>query len=318
MRLVFAGTPEFAATVLEALLESGHQMACVYTQPDRPSGRGRKLKASPVKSLAERHHLPVRQPVSLRSKECADALAVISPDLMVVAAYGLLLPQSILSIPSYGCINVHASLLPRWRGAAPIQRAILAGDEQTGVSIMQMDKGLDTGGVLASASLNIGAQDTAGKLSQRLARLGATTLLGTLEALSYGPMDVTPQDEARATLAPRVEKREAELDWRLPAVDLERRVRAFNPWPVAYTYLPGGGDLQARRLRIWQAQPRPDRSHEEPPGTVLEAGAEGITVAAGTGALLLSEIQVPGSRVMGARDFLNARPLPCGAVLGSP
>jgi methionyl-tRNA formyltransferase len=316
MRLVFAGTPEFAATILAALLDSGHRVACVYTQPDRPSGRGRKLKASPVKLLAERHHLPIRQPVSLRSKECADALTATSPDLMVVAAYGLLLPQSILAIPSHGCINIHASLLPRWRGAAPIQRAILAGDEKTGVCIMQMDKGLDTGGVLASASLDIEPRDTTGILSQRLARLGATTLLTALGELSYGPLTATPQDETRATLAPRVEKREAQIDWGLAAVDLDRRVRAFNPWPVAYTLLPGGGDPPACRLRVWEARPCPDWSHAETPGTVLEAGAEGISVAAGSGALLLTEIQVPGSRVMSARDFLNARPLPSGAVLG--
>jgi methionyl-tRNA formyltransferase len=316
MRLVFAGTPEFAATILAALLDSGHSLACVYTQPDRPAGRGRKLKASPVKVLTVRHHLPIRQPSSLRGSECADALAAISPDLMVVAAYGLLLPPSILSVPSYGCINVHASLLPRWRGAAPIQRAILAGDEETGVSIMQMDEGLDTGGVLASASLSIGARDTADGLSERLARLGATTLLQTLEGLSYGPLEATPQDNALATLAPRVEKKEAELNWSLSAVDLERRVRAFNPWPVAFTYLPGGGNPQTRRLRVWQARSCPDRSDPRAPGTVLEAGVEGITVAAGRGALLLTEIQVPGSRVMRATDFLHARSLPPGAVLG--
>ncbi len=316
MRLVFAGTPEFAATILAALIDSGHPVACVYTQPDRPAGRGRKLKASPVKALAARHHLPVRQPSSLRGTECADALAAISPDLMVVAAYGLLLPPSILSVPNHGCINVHASLLPRWRGAAPIQRAILAGDGETGVSIMQMDKGLDTGGVLASASLKIEAQDTAGGLSERLARLGATTLLETLEELSYGPLEAAPQDETRATLAPRVEKREAELDWSLGAVDLDRRVRAFNPWPVAFTHLPDGGNPDARRLRVWQARPCPDRSASLAPGTVLETGAEGIAVAAGIGTLLLTEIQVPGSRVMSATDFLNARPLPPGTRLG--
>lgn len=316
MRLVFAGTPEFAATILAALLDSGRRVCCVYTQPDRPSGRGRKLKSSPVKLLAQRHRLPITQPASLRSKACADALTAISPDLLVVAAYGLLLPRSILSVPGLGCINVHASLLPRWRGAAPIQRAILAGDEKTGVSIMQMDEGLDTGGVLASASLEIEPRDTAGTLSQRLAQLGAVTLLRTLDDLSIGPMEAKPQDESRATLAPRVEKREAELDWRLAAVDLERRVRAFNPWPVAYTHLPGGGDPQARRLRVWQAQLGQLRRRAETPGTVLEAGAEGITVAAGSGALLLQDIQVPGSRVMSAGDFLNARPLSPGTVLG--
>jgi methionyl-tRNA formyltransferase len=316
MRLVFAGTPEFAATILAALLDSERSVSCVYTQPDRPSGRGRKPKSSPVKLLAQRHHLPVLQPASLRSKACVDALAAISPDLMVVAAYGLLLPRSILAVPSRGCINVHASLLPRWRGAAPIQRAILAGDEITGVSIMQMDEGLDTGAVLRSASLHIEPRDTAKTLGERLARLGAKALLRTLDELSCGPMEASPQDESRVTLAPRVEKGEAELDWRLSAVDLERRVRAFDPWPVAYTFLPGREDPLARRLRVWQARACPHRSHAETPGTVLEAGGEGIAVAAGSGALLLREIQVPGSRVMSARDFLNARTLLPGSVLG--
>lgn len=316
MRLVFAGTPEFAATILAALLDSGHPVINVYTQPDRPSGRGRKLKAGPVKTLAARHHIPVSQPSSLRSTQSADALAAHLPDVMVVAAYGLLLPPSILSVPTYGCINVHASLLPRWRGAAPIQRAILAGDEETGISIMQMDKGLDTGGVLRAARLKIRSEDTAGSLSERLARLGATTLLETLEELSYGALEAMPQDDSRATLAPRVAKSEAELDWSQDAAALNRRVRAFNPWPVAFTQLPGSGDPQSRRLRVWQAMPCPERSDPAAPGTVLTAGAEGITVAAGRGVLLLTEVQVPGSRVMSAADLLNARPIRPGSVLG--
>lgn len=316
MRLVFAGTPEFAATILAALLDSGHPVVNVYTQPDRPAGRGRRLKASLVKTLAVRNHIPVSQPESLRSQESAAALAAHSPDVMVVAAYGLLLPPGILSVPTYGCINVHASLLPRWRGAAPIQRAILAGDDETGVSIMQMDKGLDTGGVLRAARLKIRSKDTAGTLSQRLARLGATTLLETLEQLSYGPLEATPQDDTEATLAPRVEKSEAELDWSQDADALERKIRAFNPWPVAFTQLPGADDPVARRLRVWQAQPCPGRNDRAAPGTVLTAGAEGIAVAAGDGVLLLREVQVPGSRVMNAADLLNARPILPGTVLG--
>lgn len=316
MRLVFAGTPEFAATILAALLDSGHTLACVYSQPDRPAGRGRKLRASPVKTLAARHHLPVRQPPSLRGAEPARQLTESAADVMLVAAYGLLLPPSILSLPTYGCINVHASLLPRWRGAAPVQRAILAGDEETGISIMQMDEGLDTGSVLASASVKIASDDTAGKLSERLARLGATLLLETLDQLSYGPLEGTPQDDTRATLAPRVDKREAEMDWRLSAVDLDRRVRAFNPWPVAFTRLPGGGDPGARRLRVWRAKPAPQERDPAPPGTVVAADAGGIAVATGSGVLRLTEIQVPGSRSMSAGDFLNARPLPPGTLLG--
>ncbi len=316
MRLVFAGTPEFAATILAALLDSGHPVVNVYTQPDRPAGRGRKLKAGVVKTLAVRNHIPVSQPVSLRSKESAAALSAHSPDVMVVAAYGLLLPPDILSVPTYGCINVHASMLPRWRGAAPIQRAILAGDDETGVSIMQMDEGLDTGGVLRSASLKIRSKDTAGTLSARLARLGATTLLETLEQLSYGALEATRQDDTRATLAPRVEKSEAELDWCQGAHALDRKIRAFNPWPVAFTQLPGTDDPVARRLRVWQARPCPGRNDPAAPGTVLTAGAEGIAVATGDGVLLLTEVQVPGSRVMSAADLLNARPIRAGTVLG--
>ncbi len=316
MRLVFAGTPEFAATILAALLDSGHQMACVYTQPDRPAGRGRRITASPVKILAGRHHLPLRQPHSLRSAESAEALAALTPDLMVVAAYGLLLPAEILSLPTYGCINVHASLLPRWRGAAPIQHAILAGDPETGISIMQMDEGLDTGGVLKTARLEIDPAESAGKLSERLARLGATTLLETLDEFRYGPVEAIPQDDDYATLAPRLQKAQAEIDWSEDAAALDRRVRAFNPWPVAYTHLPGRGDPQARRLRLWQARAYPERDPCADPGTVLSAGAEGIAVAGGSGVLLLTEVQVPGSRIMSAADFLNARALAPGAVLG--
>ena len=316
MRLVFAGTPEFAATILAALLDSGHSLLCVYTQPDRPAGRGRRLTPSPVKTLAQRHHIPVQQPSSLRGEDSAAALEALSADVMIVAAYGLLLPPAILSLPAFGCINVHASLLPRWRGAAPIQRAILAGDVETGVSIMQMDEGLDTGGVLQSASLAIGPEETAGELSRRLARLGATAVLETLDDLSYGPLEPTAQDDAFATLAPRVEKPEAELDFSLDATALDRRVRAFNPWPVAFTLLPGTGDPGARRLRIWQSRPAAHKNADTLPGTVLSAGAEGIAVATGGGALLLTEVQVSGSRVMSAADFLNARRLNPGSVLG--
>jgi methionyl-tRNA formyltransferase len=316
MRVVFAGTPDFAATVLAALLETRHELACVYTQPDRPAGRGRKLKASAVKILAERSGIPVRQPV--RPPEIRQALAALKPEVMVVAAYGLLLPAEILTTPAKGCINVHASLLPRWRGAAPIQRAILAGDRETGVSIMQMDKGLDTGDVLRAARCEVSRDDTAGSLHHRLALLGAETLLKTLESVSEGRLQPAPQEEALATYAPRIEKQEARLDWRLDAESLERQVRAFNPWPVAFTELPDATGSAGPRLRVWRARVALDEAASTTPGSVIFTRAEGIGVATGRGVLILGEVQLPGSRVMSAADFLNARPLKNQTVLGAP
>ncbi len=317
MQVVFAGTPDFAATVLAALLESRHELACVYTQPDRPAGRGRKLKASAVKILAERSAIPLRQPASLRPPEVRQMLAALKPDVMVVAAYGLLLPAEILATPAAGCINVHASLLPRWRGAAPIQRAILAGDRETGVSIMQMDEGLDTGDVLRAARCEISRDDTAGSLHDRLARLGAETLLKTLQSVSEGRLQPVPQEEGSATYAPRIEKQEARLDWRLDAETLERQVRAFNPWPVAFTELPDAAGCAGPRLRVWRARVGSDEAAGATPGSVIFTGAEGIGVATGRGVLILGEVQVPGSRVMSVADFLNARPLKNQSVLGT-
>ncbi len=318
MRVVFAGTPDFAATVLAALLETRDELACVYTQPDRPAGRGRKLKASAVKILAERSGIPVRQPASLRPPEIRQALAALKPEVMVVAAYGLLLPAEILTTPAKGCINVHASLLPRWRGAAPIQRAILAVDRETGVSIMQMDKGLDTGDVLRAARCEVSRDDTAGSLHHRLALLGAETLLKTLESVSEGRLQPAPQEEALATYAPRIEKQEARLDWRLDAETLERQVRAFNPWPVAFTELPDTAGAAGGRLRVWRARVALDEAASTTPGSVIFTRAEGIGVATGRGVLILGEVQIPGSRVMSAADFLNARPLKNQTVLGAP
>ena len=317
MRVVFAGTPDFAATVLAALLETKHELACVYTQPDRPAGRGRKLKASPVKILAERSGIPVRQPASLRPPEVRQTLAALEPEVMVVAAYGLLLPAEILTTPTNGCINVHASLLPRWRGAAPIQRAILAGDRETGVSIMQMDEGLDTGNVLRTIRCEVSRDDTAGSLHDRLARLGAETLLETLESVSEGRLRPVPQEEALATYAPRIEKQEARLDWRLDAEFLERQVRAFNPWPVTFTELPDAAGSTGTRLRVWRARVGLDEAASTTPGSVVFTRADGIGVATGRGVLVLDEVQVPGSRVMSVADFLNARPLKQQTVLGA-
>ncbi len=302
MRIVFAGTPEFAVPSLRAAAQRGEVVA-VYTQPDRPAGRGRGLQASPVKLEAVQRGIPVLQPETLRTQLSRDALRALQPDLMVVVAYGLLLPQSILDIPKHGCWNVHASLLPRWRGAAPIQRAIEAGDAETGVCLMQMEKGLDTGPVLLSQHTPIGVAETGGELHDRLAVLGAQVLSDGLGLLRAGMKPVAvPQPDAGATYAAKLDKAEAKLDWTRPAEALARKVRAFQPWPVAEAQLDG------ERVRIHAAEALP-LAHGAPPGTVLLARREGIDVACGEGALRLLRVQREGGRPVAVSDYLNARPL---------
>ena len=309
LRIIFAGTPEFSTHPLQALVDSRHRVCAVYTQPDRPAGRGRRLQPSPVKRLAQSHDIPVFQPETLKDPRVWDELRALEADLMVVVAYGLLLPPEVLSIPRLGCVNIHASLLPRWRGAAPIQRAILAGDRETGITIIQMDAGLDTGDMLMRASCPIEPDDTAGTLHDKLARLGARTLLEALEAWLARRITPQPQDDTQACYAPKLSKAEACLDWRKPAQQLEREVRAFNPWPVSYTWLAG------ERLRVWRAQWLPD-DVGLPPGTLIEARREGIDVATGKGVLRLLEVQAAGGKAMAVGEFLNAHPLTAGTVLG--
>ena len=299
LRLLFAGTPDFAVPCLRAALEGGSVLA-VLTQPDRPAGRGRQPQMSPVKQVALEHGISVLQPQSLRETEVQAQLAAFAPDLLIVVAYGLILPQAVLDIPRFGAWNVHASLLPRWRGAAPIQRAIEAGDGETGVCLMQMEKGLDTGPVLLRAATPISDEDTGGSLHDRLAGLGADVLAEGLLQLAAGkaPLGV-PQDHAQATYAHKLDKAEARLDWAQPAATLARRIRAFNPWPVAEVQLEG------ERLRIHRAVAVAGNGA---PGEVLLAGREGLVVACSDGALRLDVVQRDGGRAISATDYLNARP----------
>lgn len=301
LRIVYAGTPEFAVPALRRLIDAGSEVVAVYTQPDRPAGRGRRLTASPVKALALEHEIPVRQPERLREPEDQAALAELAPDLLVVAAYGLILPQAVLDIPSIGCWNIHASLLPRWRGAAPIQRAIEAGDRETGVCIMEMEAGLDTGPVYHRLATVIEPTDTGGSVHDRLAVLGGDALITCIGWAERGTLpEPTPQDHDRAIYAPKLSKAEAELDFAEPATTLERRIRAFDPWPVAWFVHEG------RRLRVWRAGADP-RGHDAHPGTILQAGPEGIDLATGQGRLRLLEVQPEGGRRMSVGEFLNAR-----------
>jgi methionyl-tRNA formyltransferase len=301
LRIVFAGTPEFAVPSLRAAAER-NEVVAVYTQPDRPAGRGRDLRPSPVKLEAVRRGIPVLQPDTLRSALSRDALHALQPDLLVVVAYGLILPQAILDIPRYGGWNVHASLLPRWRGAAPIQRAIEAGDRETGVCLMQMEKGLDTGPVLLAQRIAIGDTETGGQLHDRLAALGAQTLSDGLGLLRAGLKPVAkPQAAAGVTYAHKLDKGEARLDWSRPAGELARKVRAFNPWPMAETTLAG------ERVRV-HAAAAIARAAAAAPGTVLHASRDGIDIACADGALRIGVLQRDGGKAVSAADFLNAHP----------
>ncbi|KAF1725216.1 MULTISPECIES: methionyl-tRNA formyltransferase [Pseudoxanthomonas] len=300
MRIVFAGTPAFAVPCLRAA-HAHHEVVAVYTQPDRPAGRGRGLTPSPVKLEAIQRGIPVLQPVSLKKKSTQDALREMQPDVMIVVAYGLILPQAVLDIPQYGCWNVHASLLPRWRGAAPIQRAIEAGDDETGVCLMQMEAGLDTGPVLLAQSLPIGPDDTGGQLHDRLSDLGAQVLRDALGLLRAGVrLPPHPQPEVGVEYAHKLDKAEAKLDWAQPAEVLARKVRAFNPWPVAEAQVAG------ERLRIHGAV-AVEQAHAAAPGTLLTASRQGLDIACGAGVLRLRVVQREGGKAITAADYLNAR-----------
>jgi methionyl-tRNA formyltransferase len=310
LRLVFAGTPEFAAEHLKALLASQHEIVAVYTQPDRPAGRGQKLMPSPVKQLALENNIPVLQPPTLRDPAAQAELAGLNADLMVVVAYGLILPQVVLDTPRLGCINSHASLLPRWRGAAPIQRAVQAGDAESGVTVMQMEAGLDTGPMLLKVSTAITSEDTGGSLHDRLAELGPPAVLQAIEGLAAGTLKGEVQNNDLATYAHKLNKDEARIDWSRPAVELERLIRAFNPWPICHSTLNG------EALKVLAAQPA---DGHRAPGEILSASRDGLIVACGEGALRLTRLQLPGGKALNFADLLNSRreQFAVGTVLGA-
>ena len=300
LRIIFAGTPDFAARHLDALLSSGHQVVGVFTQPDRPAGRGKKLMPGPVKALAEEHNLPVFQPVSLRPQENQQLVSELNADVMVVVAYGLILPKAVLDMPRLGCINVHGSLLPRWRGAAPIQRSLWAGDSETGVTIMRMDVGLDTGDMLYKLACPITAEDTSATLYDKLADLGPQGLMKTLQQLADGKAQPEVQDEALVTYAEKLSKEEAQLDWSLSAAQLERCIRAFNPWPMSWM------TIDEHPVKIWKASVIDGEVNAEP-GTIIDATRHGIQVATAEGILNLESLQPAGKKAMSAQDLLNSR-----------
>jgi methionyl-tRNA formyltransferase len=301
LRVVFAGTPEFAAIHLQALINSGHEVIGVYTQPDRPAGRGKKLQPSPVKQVALEHNLAVFQPLNFKDPADVEQLKSLNADVMIVVAYGLILPQSVLDAPKYGCLNVHASLLPRWRGAAPIQRCIEAGDKMTGITIMQMDKGLDTGDMLSKVTTGILADDTGGTLHDRLAEMGPAALLNTLAQLEAGTLNPEKQNDAQANYAHKLLKEEALINWQQPAEEIALRVRAFNPFPMAYTLL---GD---ERIRVLMAE-----ALEQPsqllPGTIARVSADGLEIACGEGVLRITQVQLAGKKAMNVADVINGQP----------
>jgi methionyl-tRNA formyltransferase len=300
LRIIFAGTPEFAVPTLQALIDSPHHILAVFTQPDRPAGRGRKQLESPIKQLALQHHLTVKQPENLKSQHIQQEIIDYKADLMIVVAYGQLLPQAVLNAPHFGCINVHASLLPRWRGAAPIHHAILAGDKETGVCIMQMDVGLDTGPVYSQSAIPIMATDTTKNLHDKLSTLGAKLLIDTLPKIINPDRQAIPQDSTHTTYAGKINKEQAKIDWNQSAKSIDRLIRAFNPWPVAYT------QIHTEIIRVWEAEVI-NQQIDEKPGTIINLDKNGIEVATGEGIIRLHKIQFASGKILTVAEILNAR-----------
>ena len=315
MRIIFAGTPEFSAITLEALVSAGHEIVCAYTQPDRKTGRGQKLTAPPVKQCAQKHNIKVLQPLNFKDHSELDTLKQFDADVMVVVAYGLLLPQAVLDTPKYGCLNIHAFLLPKWRGAAPIQRSIEAGDDKTGVCIMQMDAGLDTGDVLLRAEIDIQNHDTSASLHEKLAVLGAETLLNCLENLTELRNNAEPQEHDQASYAHKISKQEAIIDWQQSAQTIDQQIRAFNPWPVCQTYLTTSKKPSPIRIRVWQAS-AVDLEHSSQCGEIIKLDKTGIYIACQQQSTLkLITVQPDGSKPMPANDFINGHQLSVGMLL---
>ena len=302
MNIVYAGTPDFAVPALQSLINSEHNVVAVYTQPDRPAGRGRKVQFGPVKQVAVDAGIPVEQPLSLKDEEAQQTLISYKPDVMVVAAYGLILPQVILDMPRYGCLNIHGSLLPRWRGAAPIHRAIQTGDRETGVTIMQMALGLDTGDMLLKRVCQITDEDTSQTIHDRLAHDGADALLEVLNLIEKDKLEPEPQNDALSNYAKKLNKAEAEIDWNQSATEIDLKIRAFNPWPVAFTLFKG------KPLRIYMSKVV-DQKNDSEPGSVIAESPEGILIATGDGVLSFSRLQLPGKKAMNVKDFLNGQSL---------
>ena len=298
LNIIFAGTPDFAAVSFQSLIASRHNVIAVYTQPDRPAGRGQKVQSSPVKKIAQKEKIPIFQPKKLGADEIAQ-YSNLNSDVMVVSAYGLLLPKELLTIPKYGCINIHASLLPKWRGAAPIQRAIIAGDKQTGITIMQITEELDAGPILLQSKCDIHPSDTGKKLHDRLANLSSQEIIHALDCLQRNELVSKEQDAAQATYAKKLTKKEANINWQESAIEIERKIRAYNTWPVAYSY------FQGQRVRIWEAKPS-EMQCNKIPGTVISATNEGVEVCTGKGVLSLKLLQLSGGKIISAQDFKNA------------
>jgi len=303
LRIVYAGTPDFSVPSLKALIDSPHEVVAVYTQPDRPSGRGRKISFGPVKQIAVDANIPVEQPPSLKGEDAQKTLANYNADVIVVAAYSLMLPQAVLDIPTYGCLNIHGSLLPRWRGAAPIERAIQAGDSETGITIMQMAAGLDTGDMLFKIKCPITQEDTGQTIHDRLAKDGADGLMIVLDQLIENKLTPEVQDDSLSTYAHKLDKAEAEIDWTQSASQIDRTIRAYNPWPVAFTKFNG------KPLRLFMSKVEANKNSDEPVGTVIDETPEGISIVTGDGVLSFSRLQLPSKKIINARDFLNGRSL---------
>ncbi len=304
LRIIYAGTPDFAVPALQALINSSHQIVAVYTQPDRPAGRGRKIHLGPIKRVAVEQNIPIEQPVSLKQTAIQQTFANYKADVMIVAAYGLILPQRVLDTPTYGCLNIHGSLLPRWRGAAPIQRAIQAGDKETGNTIMQMAAGLDTGDILHQSICPIIDTDTGQTINDKLATQGAEDLLLVLEQLISGELNPQQQDDSKTSYAHKLSKADARIDWTKSAAEIDRMIRAFNPWPVAFT------EYHGKPMKIWLSGLKNDQTEvTTKAGTVINETKEGIEVATGAGTLVIQRLQMPGKKAMDVKDFLNGHSL---------